>query len=94
MTCRFPARCSAARSRQPIRSSGVGGLVWGHGEGPDAQRVRFVARRVVSPSPQRTNPNDTRAYVLLVAGNVSELEDEEQHFNGTLIWSFALWARV
>ena len=71
-------------------SSGVGGLVWGHGEGPDAQRVRFVSRRVVFPVTAMHNPNDTRAYVLLVAASVSELEAEEQHFNGTLFWSFAL----
>ncbi len=69
---------------------GANGLVWGHGEGPEAQRVRFVSQRLEFPVTATSEPNETRAYVFLVAGTVSELEAEVQRFNGTLIWSFAL----
>lgn len=70
--------------------NGAGGLLWGHGEGPDGQRVRFVSQRLEFPVIATADPGDVRAYVFLVAGSVSELEAEVQHFNGTLIWSFAL----
>ena len=66
------------------------GLIGGHGEGPDTQRVRFVAQRIVFPVTGSSKPNETRAYTFLVAGTSSEVEAEVDHFNGTLIWSFAL----
>ncbi len=68
--------------------AGAGGLIWGHGEGPDSQRLRIVSRRIEFPVAGA--PGEARAYVFLVAGNVSELEAEVEHFDGTLIWSFGL----
>ena len=70
--------------------SGGGGLVWGHGEGPDSQAVRFVSQKIEFPITASPQPNDTRAYTFLVAGSVAEVEAEVNRFNGTLIWSFAL----
>jgi signal transduction histidine kinase len=68
----------------------VGGLIWGHGIGPDNQAVRIVTRRVQFPIAATKNPSDTRTYDFLVAGDVSDVEAEIQRFNGTLIWSFAV----
>jgi signal transduction histidine kinase len=68
----------------------IGQLIWGHGVGPDDQTVRIVAQRIEFPIAATKNPNDTRAYNFLVAGDSSEVEAEVQRFNGTLIWSFAL----
>jgi signal transduction histidine kinase len=65
--------------------------VWGHGEGPDFQRVRFVAQRIEFPVTATSQPNDTRTYTFMVAGSISESEAEVDRFNGTLIWSFAFF---
>lgn len=70
--------------------SGTGGLVWGHGEGPESQTVRFVSQKIEFPITASPQPNDSRAYTFLVAGAVSEVQAEVDRFNGTLIWSFAL----
>jgi signal transduction histidine kinase len=66
------------------------GLVWGHGEGPDAQRLRFVARRIEFPAPAAAQKGATRAYSLLIAADVTQVEDEIVKFNGILFWSLAI----
>lgn len=68
----------------------IGQQIWGHGIGPDDQKVRIVSQRIEYPIAATKNPNDTRTYDFLVAGDVSEVEAEVDRFNGTLIWSFAL----
>jgi signal transduction histidine kinase len=65
-------------------------VTWGHGEGPDAQRLRFVAQRIEFPAPGGEQKNGARAYSFLVAADVTEVESEVAKFNGTLIWSFAI----
>lgn len=71
-------------------AAGAGGLIWGHGVGPESQAVRFVAQKLEFPITASAAPNDSRAFVFLVAGNVSEVEAEVARFDGTLIWSFVL----
>jgi len=66
------------------------GLVWGRGEGPDGQHVRIVERRIEFPISETRNPNDTRAYMFLVAGNVAQVDNEVARFNTMLFWSFAV----
>ena len=66
------------------------GLTWGHGTGPENQRVRFVARRVEFPVLATASPDDTRAYTFLVAGDMSALEGEIADFNRMLVWSFVI----
>jgi signal transduction histidine kinase len=69
----------------------IGGkAVYGNVEGPDQQRVRYVAQRLEFPITSSRAPNDVRAYIFLVAGNMAEVDTEVGLFNGTLIWSFAL----
>ena len=67
-----------------------GGLVWGHGIGPEAKPLRFVSRHIEFPIAATRDPKDMRAYDFLVAGDVSEVADQVSRFNGTLIWSFAV----
>ncbi|HUO92971.1 MAG TPA: sensor histidine kinase [Rhizomicrobium sp.] len=67
-----------------------GKVVYGYAQGPDQQRVRYVAQRLEFPITASPQPNDVRAYYFLVAGNMTEVEAEVAQFNGTLIWSFAL----
>ena len=67
-----------------------GGLVWGHGTGPEDKPLRFVSQHVEFPIKATRDPNDNRAYLFLVAADVSEVENEVSRFNGTLIWSFAV----
>jgi len=66
------------------------GMVWGHGEGPDNQHLRIVERRIVFPIAATRQPNDTRAYNFLVAGDASQMESEIARFDTMLFWSFAI----
>jgi len=72
------------------QQKGTGGLIWGHGEGPEQQRVRFVSQKIQFPITASPAPNDTRSYTFLIAARLSEVDKEVARFNGTLIWSFAL----
>ncbi|MGH6889555.1 MAG: sensor histidine kinase [Rhizomicrobium sp.] len=63
---------------------------WGHGVGPEGQRLRFVAQRIEFPLQPGTPKGGTRAYSFMVAADVTEVESEVAKFNGTLIWSFAI----
>lgn len=66
------------------------GLTWGHGEGPEDQRLRFVSQRIEFGGQSKAPPNAPRAFVFLVAADVGVVENEVDSFNGTLFWSFAL----
>jgi signal transduction histidine kinase len=66
------------------------GLVWGHGEGPDAQRLRFVAQRIEFPVSAAAPKGATRAFSLLIAADVTQVENEVAKFNGILFWSLAI----
>jgi signal transduction histidine kinase len=68
----------------------TGGLVWGHGIGPEDKPLRFVSQHVEFPIKATRDPGDSRAYEFLLASDVSQVENEVALFNGTLIWSFAV----
>ena len=68
-----------------------GGITWGHGEGPEGQKLRVVSQRIEFPAHGKPQPNAPRAFVFLVAADVTFLENEISQFNGTLIRSFALF---
>jgi signal transduction histidine kinase len=65
-------------------------LKWGHGEGPDGQRLRVVEQRIEFPIRSTRNPNDVRTYTFLVAGNIAQVETEVTRFDTMLFWSFAI----
>ena len=65
-------------------------LIWGHGIGPENQRLPFVARHVEFPILSTAAPGDTRGYTFLVASDMSEIQDQIEDFNQMLFWSFAL----
>ena len=67
------------------------GVAWGHGVGPEDQSVRVVARRIEFPISATPQKGDVRSYTFLVAGNVSEMQNEVANFNTLLIWSFAIF---
>jgi signal transduction histidine kinase len=74
-----------------IRDAGsVQNLTWGYADGPDNQRLRVLARRVIFPIASTADPSDARSYTFMVAGDLSSLDNEISEFNGTLIWSFVL----
>ena len=58
---------------------------WGYAAGPDNQSLRVLSRRIVFPG---EGGESTRAFDILVAGNVSETEANIGRFNRTLFWSF------
>jgi len=65
-----------------------GNLVWGHGIGPESKPVRVLMQHLEFPISATADPNDTVGYTFMVAGDVSEMENEVARFDGTLIWSF------
>lgn len=66
------------------------GLEWGHAEGPDGQRLRFVSRRIEFPVSPGAPKAPARAFSLLIAADVSQVENEVAKFNGILFWSLAI----
>jgi signal transduction histidine kinase len=67
-----------------------GNLTFGYADGPDNQKLRVLARHVEFPITATPRPDDVRAYTILVAGDIAEVDAETNDFNGTLIWAFAL----
>jgi signal transduction histidine kinase len=67
-----------------------GAIAYGFAMGPENQHLRVLSRRVEFPAADTPQPNDTHAYVITVAGDLSVVEAEIRAFNGTLIWSFVL----
>jgi signal transduction histidine kinase len=67
-----------------------GQITWGYADGPEGQKLRVLAQRVVFPIAATPQKDDTRAYTFMVAGDLREVEDEKSDFNGTLIWAFTL----
>ena len=65
-------------------------LMWGYAAGPDGQYLRTVERRIEFPVTATTKPNDTRAYQVLVAGDLVEVQKRVHQFNDALLWSFAV----
>src|SRR5262249_11782920 len=49
-------------------------LTWGHGDGPDGQRLRIVSQRIEFPPAPGAPKTATRAYAFLVAADISEVE--------------------
>ena len=74
----------------PTDLTRAGPLTWGHAPGPDNQRLRVLAQRVDLSISATPDPNDTRAYTFLVAGDLSEVDRQTAEFNDTLFWSFLL----
>jgi signal transduction histidine kinase len=66
------------------------GLEWGHAEGPDGQRLRFVSRRIEFPVSAAAPKGSTRVFSLMIAADVSQVENEVARFNGILFWSLAI----
>ena len=66
------------------------GLIWGHADGPDQQHLRVLSRRIEFPIASTARADDSRAYMLFVANDLSQLDRRISEFNGTLIWSFVI----
>ena len=67
-----------------------GNLTWGYADGPDNQRLRVLSHRVEFPITATARLDDSRAYTILVAGDMAEVQAETNDFNGSLIWAFTL----
>jgi len=70
--------------------AGKDSMVWGHAEGPDRQHLRVLARRIEFPITATAQPDDNRAYMFYVAGDMNEVDRRIAEFNGTLVWSFVI----
>jgi signal transduction histidine kinase len=78
------------RELAPAGTERKGALTWGHAPGPDNQQLRTLSQRVAFPIPDTKAPNDTRAYIFTVAGDMADVEADTREFNTTLFWSFLL----
>ena len=67
-----------------------GGLLWGYAAGPDGQSLRTVERRIEFPVTATAKPDDSRAYQVLVAGDMAEVQKRVRQFNSALLWSFVV----
>ncbi len=72
----------------------IGNLLWGHAEGPESQVLRVLQRRIEFPVTSAREQPETRAFLFVVAGDISELEADIANFNGTLYASFAILGLV
>ena len=61
-----------------------------YADGPENQKLRVLAQRIVFPVAATPQKDDTRSYTFLVAGDLHEVDDETRDFNGTLIWAFSI----
>jgi signal transduction histidine kinase len=67
-------------------SSASGGARAGYGQGPEGQQLRIVERTV--------DLGEQGRYLVAVAGDASEIEEEIYNFDGTLFLTFAVLALV
>jgi len=74
----------------PTNTSTKDALTWGFASGPDNQHLRIVEQRAEFPIRATRRKDDTRAYMMLVAGDLSSVETNVSEFNGTLFWSFVV----
>jgi signal transduction histidine kinase len=65
-------------------------LTMGYAAGPEKQKLRVLAERVEFPITATARRDDNRAYMFLVAGDLSQVEVEIADFNGTLFWAFVV----
>ncbi len=74
------------RLADPATSSTPGGARAGYGEGPEGQRLRIVERTI--------DLGDEGRYLVAVAGDAAEIDNEIRSFDGTLLFTFAALALV
>ena len=74
----------------PRLTSRQGAFAWGEAAGPDGQHLRVVQQRIEFPDTATAAPDDTRAFRISVAGDMSAVDEQIARFNGTLVWSFLL----
>lgn len=65
-------------------------LIWGYGNGPEDQHLRVLERHIDFPVIVSGKTKGMQGYTFLVAGDLSEVDDDVGDFNSTLAWSFAL----
>ena len=66
------------------------GLIWGYGAGPEDQRLRVLQRHIDFPILKNGKTQSMHGYMFLAAGDLSEVDNDVNDFNGTLIWSFTI----
>jgi signal transduction histidine kinase len=75
---------------KPDFTSRSGSLAWGEAEGPDGQHLRVLQQRIVFDDMTTAAPEDSRAYLFTVAGDMAAVDAQVASFNGILFWFFLL----
>jgi signal transduction histidine kinase len=75
---------------RPDFVSRSGNLAWGEAQGPDNQHLRVLQQRIVFPDLATAAQEDSRAFLITVAGDMAALDAQVATFNGILITSFLL----
>lgn len=75
---------------KPDFTSRSGNLAWGEAEGPDNQHLRVLQQRIIFPDMTTAAPEDSRAYLFTVAGDMAAVDAQVASFNGILFWFFLL----
>ena len=75
---------------KPNFTSRSGAIAWGEAEGPDNQHLRVLQQRIVFPDMATSAPEDSRAFLFTVAGDMAAVDAQVASFNGILFWFFLL----
>jgi signal transduction histidine kinase len=75
---------------KPRFTSRSGNLAWGEAEGPDNQHLRVLQQRIIFPDLATAAPEDSRVFLLTVAGDLAAVDAQVASFNGILFWFFLL----
>jgi signal transduction histidine kinase len=65
---------------------------WGYAAGPDGQELRVLMRRFSLPVASAEDVGQTQSFDFIVAGDISETEENILLFNRTLRWSIAVFS--
>ncbi len=72
----------------PSNVTSVEGKLWGYADGPDGQHLRVLERRIRLPGTFVGSEPQPQTFRFMVAGDLSEIEDDVTRFDTTLFWSF------
>ena len=71
---------------------GQNNSMWGYAAGPDGQELRVLMRRIALPVASAEDVGQTQLFDFVVAGDISETEENILLFNRTLRWSIAVFS--
>lgn len=79
------------KSLETEHAQSSGQVTYAYANGPEGQHLRVLERRIEFGPPQDQPKSGPRAFTMLVAADLSEVENDVSRFNRTLFWSFLIF---